>query len=1044
MSTYSPDLVDVPIEVFGGYCPAIPPSDLPPGAAEIAQDVMFPQGGLRQRGGLRAIFGPNNSGIPATARILGLKSYLTPTLAQRLLAWDSAGNFSKENPQGTLSTIATRPYLNLLYQSQTIFGREYQAFFDSLGGADIPRQFDDLNWDRVSQDGPGAAPMMANLVPPSAAINNAGAGAAIAIATLTPSDPVQHSYQVPQYGPRGEFEGYQTFFVTVFTTLTIVTSVAHGFTVGELLAFAGVTPAAFNFASIKVTVVVNATTFKVSYNNSSNTAGTGGTATPQSPTLSRKSTIVTATTTAAHGFQVGWNVQIAIGAGWDGTFAIASVPSPTTFTYVQAGADAINNAAGTATIIGQIVAGLHQVSVCFITRQGFISKAAPPAYFNAAGLQQGAASQIATGPPNIVARLLLFTPVIAPPATTGSFFSITATMLIPDNVTTSAVVDFSDAILIASFQANYLFAQLELGESAFSIGYNSRLAWLGERAKLANFVNLSFDGGFSASGLVPLGWTFDPFNGAGGNSALNSGLPADWGDAYVITGDGATAIRGKITQSAFQDYLAVPVIAANTSYTVRVRVRLANGLAQGTLHINLQSTSGGFTTAGLAIQANQLSAQYQEFTAQLTDAPLGVVPADLALQVYADGTPTNLGQFIVDSIQVVATNAPFNSSTARLSHAFNPESYDATTGQIQVRPSDGQQLRAGFPLRNNLYLAKDHYLCYTADDGVNEPAAWTLNEVSATVGICGPNAVDWNEEWAVFAERSGLYICWGSDPVKITPEIQTDASGTGKISWESINWQFGHTIWVRIDRVNKMILVGAPVFGSTVPNVAFMMDYKWLDSAEDIAGSPLVTWSGFSGKMLAHGKGRRWALWSIAASSMTFAERVDGTAQPFFGSSTPNGKIYQQIDCAQQLTDDGAPLFGIWRSYAIPSHMEEQQYQLGAHRKLAGYLKFSDKGVGQLFYSISTAQRTTNLRVRNLSVDSTVDGERPLNMKGERFFLTVSTQAFFGGYGQGGEGQESQGGYGGGANAQPGWFQLEKLVLSLKKDAVGAVRGVSA
>jgi len=128
------------------------------------------------------------------------------------------------------------------------------------------------------------------------------------------------------------------------------------------------------------------------------------------------------------------------------------------------------------------------------------------------------------------------------------------------------------------------------------------------------------------------------------------------------------------------------------------------------------------------------------------------------------------------------SSSPFNYSVARFSHAFNPESFDSVTGQAQIRTNDGQQLRTGFTLRNNLYLAKDHYLCYVADDGINEPASWPVNEVSSTIGICGPNAVDTTEEWAVFAERSGLYICWGSDPVKITPEIQTDASGTGKIS----------------------------------------------------------------------------------------------------------------------------------------------------------------------------------------------------------------------------------------------------------------------
>ena len=205
------------------------------------------------------------------------------------------------------------------------------------------------------------------------------------------------------------------------------------------------------------------------------------------------------------------------------------------------------------------------------------------------------------------------------------------------------------------------------------------------------------------------------------------------------------AIRGLITQPAFQDYLRVPIIARNTSYTVRVRVAKANGLAAGTLHINLQSTLLAFTTVGLTVTAAQAGANYAEFTASLTDAALVNPPTDLILQLYADGTPTNGGSFLVDSIEIYPTNSPFNYSTARVSHAFNPESYDGTTGQIQVRPNDGQQLRAGFPLRNNLYLAKDHYLCYVADDGVNEPASWAVNEVSGTIGICGPNAVDWNE-----------------------------------------------------------------------------------------------------------------------------------------------------------------------------------------------------------------------------------------------------------------------------------------------------------
>src|SRR2546430_3152834 len=158
---YTSDLLDIPIEIFGGYCPAIPPSDLPPGAAAIAQDVVFPMGGLRSRGGLSNAF-PNSTFAGAT--INGLKSYITPTLQQRLLVWLSTGFFYKESPQGTLVLVSSRPFTgtNLFYQSITLFGREYQAFFNVSGGTDIPRQFDDTNWDRVSQGGPGLAPTAAD------------------------------------------------------------------------------------------------------------------------------------------------------------------------------------------------------------------------------------------------------------------------------------------------------------------------------------------------------------------------------------------------------------------------------------------------------------------------------------------------------------------------------------------------------------------------------------------------------------------------------------------------------------------------------------------------------------------------------------------------------------------------------------------------------------------------------------------------------------------------------------------------------------------
>lgn len=1096
-------LIDVPIDVFGGYCPAIVPNNLPPGAANIAQDVMFPQAGVRTRGGLGAGVKFTGGPLPVNTSVNGLKSFLTSAGSKDLLIWDAMGNFWKEDPQGVLNFINNRPYLNLFYESQTLFGREYQAFFNALGGFDIPRQYDDTNWDRVSQVGPGASPVATDLSYPIVSISRAATTGIISIeldtaiaigvtigslltidgvgadVSLNGTFPVASTgmsggnFTATLWGAFGAFPINQVQRVGPnLNTATL--SEAPNFTSGTDIIIGGVDDSSFDggpFASTSVSgnqvmwTRLGATTISA-----------GGTLYVQNftapiiavqfPGYTGEATLNATYASAslvgdqAANFPAGGSIVIAGNsvAGNNGTFPLGGPPSifspngipgitgpgsdgPVTVVYYlpTSGYPTGAGMGGTATATlpassptasgiaghaGNISAGLHQVSVAFITRQGYITKGAPPNSWVSQGNLTASLTGIATGPPNIAQRLLLFTPEISAPALTGTFYSLPngstalssfAVMLIPDNVTTTATIDFEDAILISGFQAEYLFNQLELGESASMLGYNSRTCWLGERAKVPNFNNLTFDGGFT--GALPNGWKLDAANGAGGSSAIAAGFSAvDWGDCYVITGNGS-AIVGKITQSAYQDNLQVPIIESNTSYSVRVRVARTNGLKVGVLHINLTSASTG-TTVGLTVDASIAPPATPEVIATLT-AQIPIPPNDLVLQVYADGTPT-LGQsFLLDSIEVFPTLTPFNSSIARFSYAFNPEGFDGVTGQVQVRPGDGQQLRAGFPLRNSLYLGKDHYLGYVTDDGVNEPSSWSFTEVSATVGICGPNAVDWNEEWAVFAERSGLYICWGSDPVKITQEIQYDATYTGRIAWNSINWSAAYTIWVRIDKVNKMILIGAPINGATSPNVVFMLDYQWLESAEDIAGSPLVGYSQFTGKMLAHGRGRRWAIWNITANSMTFAERADGSAQPFFGGAG-NGTIFWQQDFSIQNNDAGAAINWQYQTYATPSSTEEQQYQLRAHRKLFGYLKFRAIGTGTMGIGISTAQRSKILRGYSLSLNPAGDGERPVNIHSERFFITFYSTGL------------------------GSCVQVEKLIPCLKKDSAALVRGVSA
>ena len=241
-----------------------------------------------------------------------------------------------------------------------------------------------------------------------------------------------------------------------------------------------------------------------------------------------------------------------------------------------------------------------------------------------------------------------------------------------------------------------------------------------------------------------------------------------------ITADGVTAARGMIEQNAISDAAGTPLLANNTDYSVRARVKRSSGLSAGTLRINAYSPTAGQLGTGLAVSFTQASTSYQEFTADLF-APQVSLPTDLMLRVYADGVPAPSGEsFLVDAIEVFLTNAAQNSSLIRGSGTETPEAYDGLTGIMSIAENNGQGIRAAFVLRNNLYFVKERSLYVTADDGVNEPALWSVEEVSNQVGTPSAHGVGIGEEWVVIAGRSGLYLFDGGTPVKTLPRNSTD------------------------------------------------------------------------------------------------------------------------------------------------------------------------------------------------------------------------------------------------------------------------------
>jgi hypothetical protein len=790
VETFSP----IPLDVFGTWITLLDPSDVPPGMSPDLRDVEFFPGGVRTRSGLVSQY----AALGGSPAVNGLKTYITTNLVQRLLAFDSLGNLWKETAPGTLSLVASSIAPNLYMASTTLFGREYIGFSDGLVGQDLPRQYDDTFFDRVSQVGPGEGP------------------------------------------------------------------------------------------------------------------------------------------------------------------AVADAPDA-----------------------GNISPGAHQCVVVFVTRQGYWTAPSPIASWTAAGNKKVNVTNIPTGPANVTQRLLAFTA-----AGGATLYHVPASMVINDNTTASLEVDFTDTILLSGVSMGYLLGQIELPNQLGAIDYNQRLFWWGERAKMSNWRNPTFDGGWDLSGNGrPLGWTRDPTFGPGGSRESSDVI---WGDAYRITGDGLTVSRGLISQSAVTDASGNALLVKNTDYSVRARVKRSANLNQGTLRVNCFSPTQGAVGTGLAVSSAQATTQYVEFTAQLIP-PQASIPSDMVLRVYADGVPGPNGEsFVIDSIEIFATNAAQNASLVRASKVQNPESYDGVSGLLLVAPNNGQGIRCAFKLRNLLYFVKERSLYVTADDGVDEPAFWTIEEVSNKVGAPSVHGVGFGEEWVVIAGRAGLYYFDGSEPQKLSQEIQP--------TWDSINWQYGHRIWVQVDTEQKRILVGVPMGAATTPSQILVLDYK--EGFQD----PL--WM----MLYAPGRSRKWAPWFIAANSCGLIERSTGVAQIFLGNSAGSGKIYALTK--GQFSDDGAAI----NSYYTTAFLSRTGT---TGRNLFGYLTGYVQGSGALALSAFSPGdvTTTSLGSWSLASPAPQDLEQFTNVLAERVSYSFGT------------------------NAVGSWFSLTKFVPWAKPHPWSFIRG---
>jgi hypothetical protein len=758
---------------------------------------------------------------------------------------------------------------------------------------------------------------------------------------------------------------------------TIITAAPNGVTVGDAFSFTGSTSSLNNDGSGNnpsnwvVNTITNSTTFTFKLANQF-----GGVKNAQFATFG-----------GLGGTLVDGNTASFV----NGTWSVSKVIDATHFQFLNVTGVSSGDTFATGGTInggGQITAGTHNFVVMFLTRNGYITAPSPVGTWNCGGNKQVQLTNIPTGPANITARIIAFTPTGG-----ANYFYIPINVaggnstIIADNTTTSFIANFSDNTLMSSIgidvDGNNLFNQVPLGPNAGGFAYGDRTLWWGERNKVQNLVNMGFDGGSNKG--VMLGWTIN----TPGGLLVNTG---DFGGGWQITGDGSASFIGQIQQTAYQDQYGINILQPNTAYTFVCFASVPVLLSTGTIVATLTSVSTSYTsTASIDCKTLTVNGGFvQDDFSVITPAS---IPSDLVLSVATQNTLTG-AVVILDELELVPTLQPFADTQIRFSYVINPEAFDDVTGLMSVGRSNGQPIRSVFTLRDNLYIVKSNSIYTTTDNG-QEPASWPIATVSNTVGALSRRAVDVGDDWAVIADRGGLHIFNGGDPIKVSQEIQS--------LWDRINWKFAQTVWVRIDPLFRRIYVAVPLDDAVSPSVILVLDYRELNTSGELqSGAPIHI--SYSGKMIASDLTRKWTVWNITANCGAMIVRSNGLSEMIFGGGNGVGLLggfgnLYFLDPTITNDDDYGQINSYYTTSFFVNHDTEQQLGVGSHRKLFTYLTSFVSGVGLISITPIVNQITNVLRptsTRVLSQNPTKDIEWPLNVTGERTAFKIQPIPIFG------------------------------------------------
>ncbi|HEY2496565.1 MAG TPA: hypothetical protein VGK24_05810 [Candidatus Angelobacter sp.] len=980
-------VTDVPLSLFSGLNTELSPSDLPEGVSPDNQDVAFLPGSVFTRPCLHKII---TTPLFPTATRTYAKSYQRNNGSVLNLYLYSNGVITKEDPFGSpgvevqIAQVAAGAYA----QSVTAQGREYIAINDGLHGLDVPLQFDGTNIDRVSQDGPGAPPSVADL------------NATVAISSITP----KATSTIASISETG-------------TVVTVFTTTPHGLTTNDSIYIFVAAGSGYNGGSIQVQSVPSPTCFTY-FAGPGLTPTTGGTVFPAVVTVVtatphglNQNDLLSITGNTANNYNNGatFTPPLAGASQTNGPdFIASSILSPTSFLLFTFAPAVGPSTGGTLQVGGQISSGGHGLVCMFLTRNGYITAPSPSTAWISAGGKQAQVTNIPIGPANVIARILAFTG-----SGGDNYFWIPAGVpgaagatIINDNTTTSAIVDFADNVLFNAtaidIPGNNLFNLVVLGPCLGVACYSNRLHWWGERNTVQNLLNMGFEGGtLSGAPNVPLGWS----------TAADAVLTAiHFGVGLTSTGDGTGNARGLIEQSAFQDEVNIAILKPSTQYSFRAWGIASAANAPGSLVAEF--FSGGVAIATASIPLANFPSTGGFLQADFNVATPAIIASDTLLRVYTVNQ-TNGQSFTRDDLKLIFTTTPFLDNQFRSSYATNLESYDALTG-VMGPASDPNPIRCPRKLRDQFYIITGGRLHQTQDNA-GEPSTWQVREIEEDVGGVSSRCADGGESWFVWAVATegdndeggpsySLRIFDGGSSAKISQEIQT--------LYDTINPAAQSTIWVKNNPGARRIYVGVPDGSATAPNLILPLDYRELDSAPQIGGNAAIRIS-FTGKMIASDLARKWSKWNVLSNAAEILVRggtvpngvkklcVCGGNGVAPGQSTVNafGNVYF-FDALKLTDDDYGVMSPYYITYFFVNHDMEQQLGIGSHRKQFGDMEHPltlfVSGVGlltitPLLNTLTNAQPAiTPDAGLPLSQAPTGDTELQADVTGERVAFKIS------------------------------------------------------